>query len=323
MSGKSGQYDEPLLNADMRYTPNTAAYWRSMGRTIFDEWIIYPDDVPDSYSQDYSEELIPENNMISWSWKANPFISNGKRRWQINYSFHSDDKWTSHDEEHREKIRNGLQKMEDQTCLTFVEQNKDFPDYPGGLMRFVSAYGCWTTIGRDPMPRDSPNNLISLGESCTGIGTIHHEVMHSLGVGHEQGRFDRDDHVDVHWDNIQETYLSQFNKVDEDRWVDMKVPYDFHSVMQYGGNSFQINKDEPTISYKRDGHQIKKGDPVENKGGMGSFGMSSMDVYQLCKMYECETCAHRDIPTYEGKAYENYMYQCKKSRMVSYISELI
>ena len=315
MSGDSGQYDEPLLNADMRYTPNTAAYWRSMGRTIFDEWIIFPDDVPDSDP----EELIPENNKVSWSWMANPIIVKGKRRWQINYAFHSDDFWTGHDAEDQEKIRHAIQVMEDQTCLTFVEQNKNFPDYPGGLMRFVSAGGCWTTVGRDPKKRDSANNIISLGNGCTGIGTTHHEILHSLGVGHEQGRVDRDDHVNIVWDNIKETYKSQFDKTEIDRWVNMNVPYDFHSVMQYGGKSFSENG-EATITYKRDGNLYKKGDAVQGKGGLGSFGMSSMDVYQLCKQYQCETCANRDIPTYEGDSHEKYMYQCKKTRKVSHIS---
>lgn len=32
---------------------------------------------------------------------------------------------------------------------------------------------------------------------------IIHEAFHSLGIHHEQCRIDRDEHVDVFWDNIQ------------------------------------------------------------------------------------------------------------------------
>ena len=45
--------------------------------------------------------------------------------------------------------------------------------------------------------------------------------------------------------------------------------------------------------------------------GQGEIGVSSMDLYQLCKMYECEKCAGMDIPSYEGDAHKSYMYQCK------------
>ena len=136
-------------------------------------------------------------------------------------------------------------------------------------------------------------------------------MSHSLGVGHEQGRYDRDEHVVIHEENIDPTYLSQFRKIDFSKWVDMETPYDFKSVMHYGGNSFaeedKNGNKKTSLSYK---YGSKKGQPTEGMGGMGSFGMSSMDVYQMCKMYECERCMGQDIPTYDGKAWEHYMYKC-------------
>ena len=82
--------------------------------------------------------------------------------------------------------------------------------------------------------------------------------------------------------------------------------------MQYGGKSFSSNK-LPTITYKT-GDQA--GESVQAMGGLSKFGMSSLDVYQICKMYECSRCAHRDIPTYQGKAHESYMYKCKSTKYV-------
>ena len=312
----------------MRYTQNTAAYWRSQGRTIFDEWIINPDDpfTGDDVPNSDQEHFIPQNTKTKYRWNQEPFTSNGYRRWKINFAFHWEDEgdrldW-KHDEEQRQKIRDSLKFMEDQSCLTFVEQDRSFPDYPGGVMRFIRAGGCWATVGRDPyQDDDKPKNYISLGPNCMGPGTIQHEVLHSLGVNHEQGRVDRDDYVNLHMENVDEYLHSQFEKTELKYWVDMKVPYDFHSVMQYSGTSFSNKKDkfgnkEPTITYKFDGNNYKKGDPVASKGGMGPFGLSSMDLYQLCYMYECGTCAYRDIPTYEDKAHEVYMYKCKQPRLV-------
>jgi len=80
---------------------------------------------------------------------------------------------------------------------------------------------------------------------------------------------------------------------------------------KYSGNSFAIDKNKPTISYK---YGDRKGEAVDRKGGMEPFGMSSMDVYQMCKMYECETCAGIEIPTYDGNAHESYMYTCKNTK---------
>jgi len=62
-------------------------------------------------------------------------------------------------------------------------------------------------------------------------GTIMHELLHIVGFQHEQSRSDRDDYVDVIFDNIvqQAQMQKNFNRHDTKNLV----IYDYNSVMQY------------------------------------------------------------------------------------------
>ena len=51
----------------------------------------------------------------------------------------------------------------------------------------------WTTGSQD----------ISLGDGCNHQGVIMHEMMHTIGFWHEQSRYDRDQYVEIMWENIE------------------------------------------------------------------------------------------------------------------------
>ena len=44
--------------------------------------------------------------------------------------------------------------------------------------------------------------VVSLGRGCVQHGIVLHELLHVLGMWHEQSRLDRDQHVRILWHNI-------------------------------------------------------------------------------------------------------------------------
>ena len=54
-------------------------------------------------------------------------------------------------------------------------------------------------------------------DGCVVRYVVVHELLHSLGFKHEQNRPDRDEYIDMHWDNIQAGGAGQFFI---ETWVD-------------------------------------------------------------------------------------------------------
>ena len=45
--------------------------------------------------------------------------------------------------------------------------------------------------------------ILNMGDGCQYVGLVLHEFGHAIGYFHEHNRPDRDDVVDIMWDNIQ------------------------------------------------------------------------------------------------------------------------
>ena len=73
-----------------------------------------------------------------------------------------------------------------------------------------------------------------------------HEFMHAIGLFHMQSRPDRDDYVQIHFDNIQDGKEHNFNKCESCLTYD--VPYDAKSFMHYKYYYFAKDSSKPTIS---------------------------------------------------------------------------
>lgn len=81
------------------------------------------------------------------------------------------------------------------------------------------------------------------------LGTVIHEIMHALGVYHEQSRRDRDNYVNILWDNIQPNMSLNFRLPNEET-LSYGVPYNPHSVMHYGLTAFSLDGEINTMEIK-------------------------------------------------------------------------
>ena len=73
---------------------------------------------------------------------------------------------------------------------------------------------------------------------------ILHEVLHALGFIHEQSRPDRDQYIEILWNNIDEPYYDQFGYVPESFSDPIRAfPFDYQSIMLYPTHSFTKSPD--------------------------------------------------------------------------------
>ena len=143
-------------------------------------------------------------------------------------------------------------------------------------------------IGRTYYSTAANGQPISISKGCVNRGVIQHEMMHALGFFHEQSRPDRDDYVNINYNNIvggqNGPYASNFAKTSK---IDsLGAPYDYDSVMHY--DEYAFSNGGPTID--ANGNDI--GQRVE---------ISQGDIIQIRLLYQCEDGRQRTLEEYREK----------------------
>ena len=73
----------------------------------------------------------------------------------------------------------------------------------------ILSVSCFSPVGRQYASPGAQE--LSIGIGCNHKGIIMHELLHALGFWHEQSRSDRDDFLEVLWENIQKGIYDWFD----------------------------------------------------------------------------------------------------------------
>uniref|UniRef100_A0A667YCP9 Meprin A subunit n=1 Tax=Myripristis murdjan TaxID=586833 RepID=A0A667YCP9_9TELE len=151
----------------------------------------------------------------------------------------------------------------------------DFKPYEGesSYISFTKLSGCWSFVGDLKTGQN-----VSIGARCDTKAIVEHELLHALGFYHEQSRSDRDDYVNIWWDQITEGQQHNFNKYEDDFITDLNTPYDYESIMHYRPFSFNKNESIPTITTII---------PFFNDIIGQRLDFSAADLTRLNRMYSC------------------------------------
>ncbi|PAV79654.1 hypothetical protein WR25_08720 [Diploscapter pachys] len=183
------------------------------------------------------------------------------------------------------------------TCLNFVRDDSA----SGNRIVFTDVDGCASNVGKHPLGEEQ---LVSLAPECIRLGVIAHEVAHALGFWHEQSRPDRDQFVNVRWENIDKDSKGQFLKVNPDVLIkpsvtfeedpddvdNAGVPYDYGSIMHYRSKAFSRYDDLYTITTFVSDYQKTIGQRDQ---------LSFNDIRLMNRIYCSNTCG-RNLPCQRG-----------------------
>ncbi|XP_052830588.1 meprin A subunit beta-like [Octopus bimaculoides] len=103
-----------------------------------------------------------------------------------------------------------------------------------------------------------------------------HELLHMLGLPHEQSRPDRDEFIEINTTNIKQNRRSNFQKINPSSFNTLNLPYDYNSIMHYQQNAFAIDRRYSTIITKVKGVRIGQ-----------RIGMSQLDIIKIQRLYGC------------------------------------
>lgn len=143
-----------------------------------------------------------------------------------------------------EYIKYAMEDIESASCVRFVPfdelLHEDYLTIKG------SEPGCFSMVGRQGGEQilNLQPNLLEKG--CFRRFTIVHELLHLLGFFHMQSASNRDEYIDVLWENINPETTGNFDKYGADMITGFGVEYDYGSVMHYSGKAFSIDG-SPTL----------------------------------------------------------------------------
>ena len=167
-----------------------------------------------------------------------------------------------------DRTRKGTRKL-----ITFKKQKQTTEK---NYLNILNGVGCESDIGK---LKDEKPQIVNLDTRiCMNQATMAHELVHALGFDHEHNRPDRDDWVDINFNNVIDVNSnSNFQKLNQTQFRDFGTSYDYESIMHYHSYAHTRNNSSTTIRAKKAPFEI-----VLNQN------LSEIDVQEIRKLYNCK-----------------------------------
>jgi hypothetical protein len=166
-----------------------------------------------------------------------------------------------------DRIMDAMNYITSMTGWSFVQRINQ-TDY----IEFVNSDSCSSYLGKI-----GGNQTIYLSERCS-YGDGIHEISHAIGVVHEQSRIDRDQFVDIVYENIANDKKHNFDK----HPITNIGHYDYNSIMQYSRWAFSVNNEMTIV-------------PIHDTTNTCYIGQSNelshLDIIHLNKLIDGPHCS--------------------------------
>lgn len=247
-------------------------------------------EIPESaYGEVFEGDMVLDAEQMAWvkDESDDPFttaqavIGQSSRKWSkkngqvtIPYVLEDEDKFPEHTLRY---FGIAIRAVAHVTCVKFVRRTNQF--------KYVSVRtsfdeDCRSTIGK------KRRNRIWLGKLCK-LGDVEHELLHTIGLYHEQSRPDRDNYIKINWDNIREDKKHNFDKCKNCHT--QGLPYDLHSLMHYGRTAWSKDGKSRTIDL-RDPQSSFNINRMGQKNGITELDAAAVNQLYQCPMKPCVEC---------------------------------
>ena len=167
-------------------------------------------------------------------------------------------------------MRTQFKWIEDKTCIRFVERTTEID-----WVDIINGSGCWSFLGRI----GGRQEVSMIRPGCFWGGTFAHEMMHVIGFDHMHNDVDRDEYVEIMWDNINPRSRFNFNLGDPLRVTNFNTPYDYRSALHYPRWAFADGGLDAIVP--------RDSDYLDVIGSSTMSEISDGDAMRINRMHEC------------------------------------
>lgn len=175
------------------------------------------------------------------------------------------------DEKTRETFMRALDYIKNVSCVRFEERDKKSKNF----ILVKKGNACSSKVG---YRKKGAQPLIINGDLCS-FGSVVHELLHSLSFLHMHTANDRDEHVEIKWNNIRDDAKINFKSFSAHVTM-LGTDYDYNSLMHYSKIAFAKDKNFPTIVPK---DAVKAKDMGQRRGKLNFLNVSLKLILKLQK----------------------------------------